>query len=80
MIKFLPVHEKGMHPRGARHRFQHVSADANSLPLANRHLHAVTVLFSGLYFKRRLGGITGDCLGAVNQITEATLYLLGVLH
>ncbi|HKG47472.1 MAG TPA: adenosylcobinamide-GDP ribazoletransferase [Pyrinomonadaceae bacterium] len=43
---------------------------------------AVTVLvviFSGLYFKRKLGGITGDCLGAVNQITEVVLYLIAVL-
>lgn len=35
---------------------------------------AVTFL-SGLYFKRRLGGITGDCLGAVNQMTELAVYL-----
>jgi adenosylcobinamide-GDP ribazoletransferase len=43
-------------------------------------LIAVTVtltitFFSGLYFKQRLGGITGDCLGATNQITELLLYL-----
>lgn len=27
------------------------------------------------YFRRRLGGYTGDCLGAVQQITEVVLYL-----
>jgi adenosylcobinamide-GDP ribazoletransferase len=37
------------------------------------------VLFSGLYFKRRLGGLTGDCLGAANQITEVSLYLAALL-
>lgn len=39
---------------------------------------AVTIavtLISGLYYKRRLGGITGDCLGATNQLTELLLYL-----
>ena len=35
---------------------------------------AVTFL-SSLYYKRRLGGITGDCLGATNQLTELLLYL-----
>lgn len=37
------------------------------------------VLISGLYFKRRLDGITGDCLGAANQITEVSLYLTALL-
>ena len=40
---------------------------------------AVITLFSGLYFKRRLDGITGDCLGAANQITEVALYLTALL-
>ena len=43
---------------------------------------AVTVLAvigSGWYYHRRLQGITGDCLGATNQLTEVALYLTGVL-
>jgi len=40
---------------------------------------AAVTLFSGLYFKRRLNGITGDCLGAVNQITELAIYLTALL-
>ena len=34
----------------------------------------VTVL-CGLYYHARLKGITGDCLGATNQLTEVALYL-----
>jgi len=41
----------------------------------------VVTLFSGLYYRRRLVGITGDCLGATNQMTELALYLTAdVLH
>jgi adenosylcobinamide-GDP ribazoletransferase len=29
----------------------------------------------GLYFKRRLGGYSGDCLGATQQVTEVVVYL-----
>jgi adenosylcobinamide-GDP ribazoletransferase len=38
---------------------------------------AVT-LFSGLYFKNRIGGITGDCFGATSQVTLLAVYLCGV--
>jgi adenosylcobinamide-GDP ribazoletransferase len=40
---------------------------------------AVTLL-SGLYYKRRIGGITGDCFGATIQLTLAAVYLCGVWH
>jgi adenosylcobinamide-GDP ribazoletransferase len=36
-------------------------------------------LASGAYYHRRIGGITGDCLGATCQLTECTVYLTGVL-
>jgi adenosylcobinamide-GDP ribazoletransferase len=39
----------------------------------------VVTLLSGLYFRARLQGITGDCLGAANQLTEVGLYLTAVI-
>jgi adenosylcobinamide-GDP ribazoletransferase len=52
-----------------------------------RGLGAVTVIvvasgvaaLSGAYYRRRIGGITGDCLGATCQITECAVYLTGVV-
>jgi len=37
----------------------------------------VTIL-SGLYYWHRIGGITGDCFGATNQLAEIAVYLCGV--
>jgi adenosylcobinamide-GDP ribazoletransferase len=31
--------------------------------------------FAGTYFKRKIGGVTGDCLGAANQLVELASYL-----
>jgi adenosylcobinamide-GDP ribazoletransferase len=39
----------------------------------------LVTLVSGLYFRARLQGITGDCLGATNQLTEVALYLTSVI-
>jgi len=33
--------------------------------------------FTGLYYKRRIGGITGDCFGATIQLGELGIYLCG---
>ena len=34
---------------------------------------------SGFYYRRRIGGITGDCLGATNQLAEIAIYLMGAV-
>ncbi len=36
---------------------------------------AAVTAAAGWYFRTRLGGITGDCLGATNQLVELTTYL-----
>jgi len=33
---------------------------------------------TAMYYKRRIGGVTGDCFGATIQITEIGVYLCGV--
>ena len=38
---------------------------------------AITCL-SAIYYSRRIGGVTGDCFGATNQLTEIAVYLCGV--
>ena len=37
---------------------------------------AVIVLAARAYFHRRIGGVTGDCLGATSQVVEAFALLL----
>jgi len=39
----------------------------------------VTRWFAGRYFKKWIGGYTGDCLGATQQITEVVFYLAVLL-
>lgn len=37
---------------------------------------AVAVV-SGMYYQRRIGGVTGDCMGATIQLSEIAVYLCG---
>ena len=39
---------------------------------------ALVVVLAARTFKRRLGGYTGDCLGAAQQVAEVSIYL-GIL-
>jgi adenosylcobinamide-GDP ribazoletransferase len=54
---------------------------ARALAAALLAAAAVTVL-AGMYFKRRIGGYTGDCLGGAQQISELAFLLaaLGVMN
>jgi len=36
------------------------------------------VLVSGWFYNKKIGGITGDCFGATNQLTEIAIYFCGV--
>jgi len=37
---------------------------------------ATTTWATGVFYRRMIGGITGDCLGATNQLIELVCYLL----
>lgn len=37
-------------------------------------------LLTALYYKRRIGGVTGDCFGATNQLAEIAVYFCGAWH
>lgn len=47
--------------------------------LAAISVAGLATLLSGFYYRARLSGITGDCLGATNQVTEVSLYLTAVI-
>ncbi len=38
----------------------------------------LTIALSGWFYFRKLGGVTGDCFGATNQLTEIAVYVCGV--
>jgi adenosylcobinamide-GDP ribazoletransferase len=41
-------------------------------------LAVLAVALSGWLYSRKIGGVTGDCFGATNQLTEIAVYFCGV--
>lgn len=41
-------------------------------------LAMLTAALSGWFYFKKIGGVTGDCFGATNQLTEVVVYLCGV--
>jgi len=37
----------------------------------------LVTLATGMYYQRKLAGVTGDCFGATNQLAEIAIYLSG---
>lgn len=52
-----------------------LALNATSAALAALAGVALTTLMAGLYFRHRIGGYTGDCLGASQQLAELAFYL-----
>ena len=40
----------------------------------------VVAVCAGRWFRNKIGGITGDCLGATNQLVELACYAVAVVH
>jgi adenosylcobinamide-GDP ribazoletransferase len=40
----------------------------------------LVVILSGWFYYRRIGGVTGDCFGATNQLAEIAVYFCGAWH
>jgi adenosylcobinamide-GDP ribazoletransferase len=38
------------------------------------------VILSGWFYYKKIGGVTGDCFGATNQLAEIAVYLCGEWH
>ena len=38
----------------------------------------IAILF-GIYCMKKIGGVTGDCVGAINEISEITVLITGIL-
>jgi adenosylcobinamide-GDP ribazoletransferase len=48
------------------------------LSVAPLMIAMLTVTLSGWFYVRKIGGVTGDCFGATNQLTEIAIYFCGV--
>ena len=56
-----------------------VAAALGRLALLPWSITIAVTMASGFYFKRHIQGVTGDCFGATNQITEIAIYFYGAM-
>jgi adenosylcobinamide-GDP ribazoletransferase len=56
-----------------------VSVACGVAALAMMAIACGVAALTGAYYRRRIGGITGDCLGATCQVTECAVYLTGAV-
>jgi adenosylcobinamide-GDP ribazoletransferase len=60
-----------------------ISTFAVSVVLLRRHavfpilIVIILTWFTGIYYQKRIGGVTGDCFGATIQLAEIGVYLCG---
>lgn len=55
-------------------------AIAGGVGLISMIVASVTAFIMGRFFKKRIGGMTGDCLGAVNVLCEVAVLILFALN
>jgi adenosylcobinamide-GDP ribazoletransferase len=52
---------------------------SRQVALAALLVMGLVTLLCGLYFRHRLQGVTGDCMGAASQFTEVAIYLTAAI-
>jgi len=81
--KVKQTRSKASRRSGNHDRHLHAALNPSTNPwraaLATLFVTTLVTFLSGLYFRARLQGVTGDCLGAANQLTEVGLYLTAVI-
>ena len=63
---------------GSAFTFGVVAIALRRLAVAPLLVAILMVVSCGLFYTRKIGGVTGDCFGATNQLTEIAIYLCGV--
>jgi adenosylcobinamide-GDP ribazoletransferase len=63
---------------GSAFTFAVVAIALRRLAVAPILVAILAVVSCGRFYTRKIGGVTGDCFGATNQLTEIAIYLCGV--
>ena len=63
---------------GSAFTFTVVAIALGWLAVAPMLVAMLAVVSCGWFYTKKIGGVTGDCFGATNQLTEIAIYLCGV--